>query len=156
MSAQAIAQPANPFRTRSAVLAAAALAVVLLAVSAGIAALVSDGASSGTAPAATPPAAVASVDTCPGDAGALLTVVAGLPVAEHTPIMRSLSPDTAAMIRTAAESSALTNTLADAPDPSTLAGVLSRISPSDSAVILRGLAPQTRAAVQAASPRVCG
>src|SRR6266700_133732 len=107
MSAQAIAQPAIPFRTRSAVLAATALAVVLLAVSAGIAALVSDGASSGTAPSAAPPAAVASADSCPGDSGTLLTVVAAFPVAEQTPIMRSLSPQTAAMIRTAAESGAL-------------------------------------------------
>ena len=155
MSAQAVAQPSIPLRSRTLLLAATALAVVLLAVSAGVAALVSDG-SSDTSSSAAPPVAVAPADSCPGDTGALLATIVAIPVAEHTRIMRSLSREAAAMVRAAATSSALTNTIATMPDAPTLAGVLSRISPSDSAVILNSLAPQTRAAVQGASPRVCG
>ena len=155
MSAQVIAQPSIPLRSRSALIAVAIFTVIVLAVSAGVAALVSDS-SSGTSSTAVRPGAITSADSCPGDAGALLAVVATLPVADGTRISHSVSPETMAMFREAARLSALTNSVPVAPDAPVLAGVLSRISPSDSAVIVNALAPQTRATVQAANPRVCG
>jgi hypothetical protein len=155
MTAHATTQPSIPIRNTRALLAVAALAVVLLLVSAGVAALVSDG-SSGTSSTAATPVAAASADSCPGDSGVLLNVAAGLPVADLPAIMGSLSPVTASMIRTATAASAQTLTFPGAPDAPTLAGVLSRISPKDSAVILAALSPQRHAAVQAAIPRVCG
>ena len=155
MTAHATAQPSISIRSTRALLAVAVLVVVLLAVSAGVAALVSDG-SSGTSSTAATPVAAASADSCPGDSGVLLNVVAGLPVGNRTGIMGSLSPVTATMLHTAAVASAQTGTSPGAPDVSTLAGVLSRISPKDSAVILAALSPQSRATVQAAIPRVCG
>jgi hypothetical protein len=155
MSAQVIARPSTPPRSRSALIALAALAVIVIAVSAGVAALVSDASSGGSAPAAAP-AAVATADSCPGDAGTLLTLVAALPVDVNPGIERSLSPATVAMIRSAATLSAVTNSSPRTLNGSTVAGVLSRITPTDSAVILDALEPRARAAVQAANPQVCG
>ena len=155
MSAQAIAQPTVPLRGRSGVIAVAAFAVVLLAASAGVAALVSDS-SSGTAPSAVHSSAVVSADSCPGDGGALLTLVAPLAGSQRAELARLVSPSTTQMLHSAATMSASTGSSPPAANVATLAGVLSRISPNDSAVILNALEPQARADIQAATPQVCG
>ena len=155
MSAETVAQPYLRVRTRSLMLGFVGLAVVVLALSAGVAAVVSDGSSGTSATAAGAPSDLAA-GSCPGDAGKLLTVVAAMPVTERAGVLGSLSRETRLMLRVAAVSSAYANAVDPMPDASAIAGVLNRIPPRDSAVLLNALAPQTRAAVQAASARVCG
>ena len=82
--------------------------------------------------------------------------MAVLPVTKSADAVRSLTPDTTTMIGAAAAADALANAVDPTPDASAIAGVLSRIPARDSAVIVKALDPQTRSAVQSASPRVCG
>jgi hypothetical protein len=157
MTTEAISRPSSSYRTPRIALIAVVALIVGAFIGAGVVALTSSGGSEGAATtqrAVLPTAGTA--DVCAGDGGALLASVAAMPVDVSNDIMSRLSAPTRALLSTAAEMSAISESTPQMPDPETLAAVLSRVRPADAAALTGGLSPQTRAAIAAtASGSAC-
>jgi hypothetical protein len=125
-------------------------------VGAGVVALTSDGTSdSGDATVRPVTLPAEGVTTCPGDGGALLAGLVSLPIDVSNDIMTRLSPTTRALVVSAVEQSAITRTRPEVPDAATLSAAIARVGPRDAAVLMGGLAPQTRTAVGAPRGSTC-
>jgi hypothetical protein len=150
MNTEAIVQQPSLARSpRTAISIVLALVVGAL-VGAGAVALVSSDTSE-SRHAIERPAAVAaapSVETCPGDGGVLLSAVMSMPIEVSNQLARELSAPTRALLASASELSALTATSPSPADPTTLAGVLTRIGSPDADAVTSGLPPLTRAAIE--------
>ena len=133
MSTEVITQPPRSFRSPP-------IALVALASSG------TSETTGATAPRATLSAA-RNANACPGDGGVLLASVAAMPPEVSSDIMTRLSASTRVLLSSAAEQSAITLTMPEAADLTTLAAVLSRVGPTDAAVVMSGFPPQTRDAI---------
>ena len=149
MSTQAIKQPTHSYRApRTALLAVLALVVGGL-IGAGVVAVASSGTSDShrATAQATPVTTPGSVATCAGDGGALLATVVSMPTDVMNDVVSRLSTPTRALLTSAAEQNAQINVVAETPDPASLSGALARVGPADTAVVMSGLSPETRAAI---------
>jgi hypothetical protein len=147
MTTEVIPRPSRSYRPRRAVLVAALAFVVLALIAAGVVALTRSGESGTRASTVQRAVPTASVESCPGDGGALMVIVASMPVDISNDIMSRVSAPTRALIASAVELSAITRTTPEALDAATLSAALSRVGSADAALLTSWFSSQTQDAL---------
>lgn len=159
MTTEILPRPSRSYRPRRTVLVAALAFVVLALVAAGIVALTRSG-ESGTHAAGVQravPIPTASVESCPGDGGALIAMMASMPIDRANDIMSRLSAPTRSLLASAVEQSAITRTTPAPPDAATLSAALSRVGTKDAALLTSWYSSQAQdAIVVPATESPCG